>query len=367
MRSQQLSVRQAAIWGLMYNMGTSIVVLPALLAKLAMKDAWLSVVVAMLLQLMLVPVFGVIGRQMNGRTFLEYLTALFGKAVSIIILMGLVLIHSMLSMGAALRSVGDFITTVFIAETPIEIIHMTFLVAVIYGLRKGINTMGAAAEILLPIILLLLTVLLAALTPNLQTSLLLPILDQGFKPVLHGAITMWGLSFSSQIVILFLLPHLPKGAPSWPVFFYSTILCAIPTIIVTAFSIMIFSATGTGWLTFPGYNMASVINIGEFFERVESMVAFIWIVASFYEVSIHSYVVGEGFAQIFSISSYKLLIIPIALFGYKLAELVWSNVNMGQEIIMVWPYYSALTGLLLPLLCMVTGLIRKKSLQRKLA
>lgn len=220
---------------------------------------------------------------------------------------------------------------------------------------------------MLPTLVLLLVVLLVALTPNVDPRMLLPMVERGWGPILHGALILWGLSFSGQVVFLFFIPHLPKGAKLRPLFVDSTILSGIPIMLVTAFSVMIFSATGTSWLSFPGYSMASVISIGEFFERVESMIAFIWIVIIFYRLSLYMHATSSGFAQIFGLRDSKYLVIPLALLIYKLSEIVWSNVIMDKEVVAVWPYYSASTGVFLPILLLAAGRLRRNSLKQKLA
>jgi spore germination protein KB len=367
MQNQPLTVRQATIWCIMHNTGNSILIIPAALASLAKQDAWISVLLATAMQLALAPVLILVGKQMNGKTFMEYLSALFGKIAAGLILAAVIVFVPLLTLAASLRNLGDFITTVFIPETPIEIVHFTFLMVVIYSFHKGISALGGAVEVMLPTLVLLMVVLLVTLSPRVDPHMLMPVMEKGWRPILHGALILWGLSFSGQIMFLFFLPHLPKGAKLRPLFVDSTILSGIPIMLVTAFAVMTFSATGTSWLSFPSYSMASVISIGEFFERVESMIAFIWIVVIFYRVSLYMLASSSGIAQIFGLKDSKYLVIPLALFIYKLCEIIWSNVVSDKELVSVWPYYSASFGIALPLLLLVAGRVRRKSLKQKLA
>lgn len=68
-----------------------------------------------------------------------------------------------------------------------------------------------------------------------------------------------------------------------------------------------------------------------------------------------------GIAQLFALDDYKPLVIPVAVISVALSIWVFDNVlELIQWGVEVWPYYSILFQMVIPLLLLFVSLTRKK-------
>lgn len=81
---------------------------------------------------------------------------------------------------------------------------MTFFL-VIYGLRLGLETLGRAAEIFLPLFILFFASLMILLPPQVQLENLFPIMNTPLPKLLHSV--LFGISYPFGKMIVFLMVH----------------------------------------------------------------------------------------------------------------------------------------------------------------
>lgn len=91
--------------------------------------------------------------------------------------------------------------------------------------------------------------------------------------------------------------------------FISAVVSAAFILTATAVAIMTSGPELTAQLSFPTYFKAKTINIGDFFQRIESLLSFIFFVMMFFRISLLLFVSTAGIAELFSIPNYRNLLI----------------------------------------------------------
>ncbi|TVY09006.1 GerAB/ArcD/ProY family transporter [Paenibacillus cremeus] len=156
MNEERISLRQATIWCSMSYVGSAILIVPSKLAVSAGQDAWMAVILTVVVDVLTLPMFIAIVKQMNGRTVGQYLASLYGRWGGILILLIYAILYPYLNFVMAMRNIGDFLAGSILIKTPMPAVLMVYMIAVMLGMRWGLEALGRAAELLVPFVFILL-------------------------------------------------------------------------------------------------------------------------------------------------------------------------------------------------------------------
>jgi spore germination protein KB len=112
---------------------------------------------------------------------------------------------------------------------------------------------------------------------------------------------------------------------------------------------------------YPTYILGKKINIGNFFERVEVIVAISWVFTIYFKLTICYYGLTLGLAQLFRLKDYKILVFPLAFLIIPFSILMHPNVvHVSNYIAKTLTPFSLTICFILPLLLLIIGKMRKK-------
>ena len=74
---------------------------------------------------------------------------------------------------------------------------------------------------------------------------------------------------------------------------------------IIALTILVLGPDITGRNLYPSYMLAK-INIGNFLQRIEAVMAVMWFITLFYRISLYFYAIAIGISQIFHIKTISL-------------------------------------------------------------
>lgn len=352
--------RQFLIWLIMYEIGSSLLIIPSAIAALAKQDAWIAVILSILLRIAWIPLYGAIANQMNRKSMVRHMTSLFGNWLGKSFCLLYLLLFPYLIFILTLRNLGDFLSNVILIDTPIEIIHVIALASVVYGVWSGIQAVGRAAEILFAGVVLLFVILIFSLLPSIELSNLMPIMENGIKPIIQGSFPLFAFPFMEIVLFLFILPKLERPEKWKSVVYKSSIISGSLFFIVIFIVISVLNAGVTSNLTYPSYFVVRTVSIAGFYERFEVFLAVAWIVTMFFRLSILMFFTLQGVTEIFGLQGLKSLLIPSSIIALEMANIVWPNAASLLELLNVWPYYAMTMGILFPVVLWLVGL-RKAS------
>lgn len=355
-----ITMRQSVMWFTMHQLGSAFLILPSTLTVMAKQDAWLSIPCTLLIFTFLSFVYIAIAKQMKGKSFEQHWEAVFGKYLGKVLLIFFIVLYPFLIFVMVLRDLGDFITNSLIPETPIGAVFALMLAVVVYVLRSGIRTVGRSAEVWFYVVLLLFALGYLSLIPTMKLNQLLPVMEYGWKPIIHSAIPLTAFPYIESFLFLFLFS--PKGeAGKWrKAIVGSSFISGGLFFIMTIFSISVLSEGVIENLVYPGYFIVRTINLGDFYERFEIVVSVLWIVTIFFRMSLLLYVSMKGLGAGFALREPRILLVPLSLIAFIMAMIVWPNTSSLIEYLQVWPYYAAQFGVIVPLLLWFAGLIRQR-------
>lgn len=357
----KISARQFTVVVMFYTIGTTILVIPSSLAADADQDAWIAAILGWALGLLVVGLYILIGRMFPDLTLIESNEKILGKWLGKIISL-VFIFFSFIGAASVLYYVGNFMTTQVMPETPIESFTILFAGIIVMGLRLGLEVLVRTAEILFPWFLLLFLVSTLFLIPEIEIQNIQPVFENGIKPIMKGALTFAGIASLPLVILLMVFPAFmnhPKDAGK--AFFMGTLLGGVFVIIITFLSISILGADLSERNMYPGYALAKKINVGNFIQRVEILIAGMWFLTIFFKTTFYSYGFIKGLAQIFGCKDYRPLVLPYGMILVVYSLVVYPNIAYMMDFdSTIWTPYALTIGLLFPLLLLGAGMIQKK-------
>ncbi|GAX91388.1 GerAB/ArcD/ProY family transporter [Effusibacillus lacus] len=321
----KISSLQMAI--LMYPtiLATAILLVPAITARHAERDMWLSPIWASLIGFLTVYIAYRLNRIYPKETIIEYgehiLGRISGKAIGLVFLF--FYLHTS---GIILREYGEFINGKFLLRTPMIVTIGSMMLVTAFAVRSGVEVLGRISQIFVPINILLLVLLNLLLFPELKTKHMLPVMEKGIMPSVMGAVTpqSW---FSEFFLASFLYPFLTDREKGMKWGMISVLAVMLTMVVTNIFTLLLFGEI-TASLTFPVMESSRYISIADFLEHIEAVVMAIWVTGTFLKISVFYYALSLGTAQWLNLSDYRPVVLPL---GFLLVVFsIWSAPNLSE-------------------------------------
>jgi len=361
MEKEMISSRQFTIISILYSIGTAILIIPSSIASSSKQDAWIAASIGVVLSLLIVKLFLTLANQTPSLNFIEanekILGRFFGKITAICFL-----IMTFLSAGELLYFIGIFMKTEVMPETPTLAFALLFSIIIMYAAYLGIETFARSAEILFPLFVLIFIFFVVCITPQITFENIQPILEAKKTSMFYSIVRFMSIFSFPLVVLLMLYPAAVNVQQSAQKGFYiGTIIGGIFLITLIVLSILVLGPENTASRTFPSYALAQRISIGEFLQRIEIIMAFMWISSIYIRTFMYFYTTVVGLAQILKIKDHRPLIIPMGLIIIALSQIVHPDIvhstNYNNEI---WPIFSFIFTILLPILLLIVAVIRNR-------
>jgi len=305
------------VW-MLYSVITAFTVLevPGILIYYAGRDAWISVVGAWFLDVLLAIVYAYMGLRFPGQNLVQYSMTILGKFAGRIVGSMFPLFFLMVT-SLVMRFLVTLITKLFLPKTPMEVLLAIGYILIAYGVRKGIETIARVCEVLGPIFLLSMITLFVLLIPKVQLHRLKPMLTQGVYPFLTGIPFI--LSFIGICIIMGMyIPICSRPKNGFLGKLIAVSIGAAMTIILVIFSISVFGAEQAGNMINPGFQLVRLANIGSFLERLEIILLIVAFTAGIMTSANFIWAFSLGISQIAGLSTYKPLVYPAVLIAFVL-------------------------------------------------
>lgn len=357
----KISVRQFFLLALFYVIGTSILIVPADLAADAKQDAWLAAIVGILNTLIVIWLFTLLGRQLGEYSLVEYTENVLGKWVGGFVSINFVY-FGLHSAATLCYYIGNFMVTQIMTETPIQFINATFVVIIIMGIRLGLETVARAAEILIPWFVGMYLVIVLSVLPDIEFGNIEPILENGIQPIVKGALPLTATSGFVVIVFLMFYPSaISEKQKASKALMHAAWIGGSFVVAITAICILVLGPEHTARQMYPTYALAKKIQIAKFLQRIEALVAAMWVLSIYFKATLYLYSSIIGLAQILKLQSYRTLTYPIGLITMVLSLVLYPNTAyMKWADTVVFIPYSMTIALGIPLLLLSVAFFKRR-------
>jgi spore germination protein KB len=334
-----------------------------LIASGAKQDAWITILGAMLGGFILFLIYHRLFQYYPDIPLTEYVQKIAGKGLGSIIAFFYILYFSYLA-ARVLRDFGELLITFAYPETPLFIINALLMVVIIYTIRKGIEVIARAGELLFAFIYILAFsgFILIVVSGLIDFNNLRPVLEEGIVPVVKIIVTeTLYFPFGEVIVFSMLFPYLNNPGKMKRVGLFAMGLSGINLAIVLAVNISVLGVDLYTRSQFPLLTTIQTIRIAEFLERLDVYFLLGIIIGGFFKISIFLYAAVTGMANLFRIAESSRLVYPMGLIILLLSLTIASNyvehIHEGIKVVSIihFPFQ-----VVIPFLLLVTAFFKNK-------
>ncbi|WP_199620275.1 GerAB/ArcD/ProY family transporter [Paenibacillus alkalitolerans] len=296
----------------LFDMGTAVI---RVLGIKAEKDAWLAILLGLPAGLAVFLVYASLYRKYPQLSLTGYMRAILGKWIG----WPLGLLYVLWFINGAARDVregADLLVSAVLDRTPVIIVAAIMVMSVGYVLCKGIEVLARTAQIFLAVLAAagLFSILLLIFAGIVDVNRLLPVLANGWLPVIDTTLRQT-IEFPHVEVVCFtfLLPYLNHPVPGIRAGIAAVLISGLILSFSTAVNIAVLGIDIAGRATFPLLATISLINIGEFIQRLDVLVVLTLIIGDFFKVAVYFYAAVMGAADLFQVRDYRRLVYPVGI------------------------------------------------------
>lgn len=258
--------------------------------------------------------------------------------------------------GVNVREFLEMLKAFILPYTPPSIILFTFLSIVALIAFYGLEAVSRLAYIsFLPVMGGLITILVLASTYY-HPDLIKPYLGHGLGKTL--SIGFLRSSAYSEVVILATIINSIHGLKNLKKAGIISLILSGLTFSLTLFCYIITFGYSVGSENISGvYLMSRLIYFTRFFQRIESVFLFIWVISSLVTISAVFYIALSTYCKTFNISNHRPLIIPFLFLVFMIA-LIPNNISETiQYHMLLVRQYSGIILYGLPVLALLVSIV----------
>lgn len=329
------------------------------------QDSWITIILAVISVIPLIFVYNAILRLYPGNNLYDILIKIFGKIVGRIFC--LIYTFYAVHLGSLVMNIfAEFVHIVGMPETPRIFITCWMLSVCIYMAYKGLSNIGRISKFLYSILVASVIITVLASIQNIDFNYIKPILNTKIPILLNTSFNAFALPYAEMIIFTTLFSSIKPKENYKKIFFHGLLLGSIILLIANIRNILTLGPISVKTYPFASYESISLIAIGEFFTRIEVIIGIDLLLAGFIKVCVCCYSSAIGMAKILNVSEYKYLVVPCVLLMIMLVGMSFENSIETFEFIEYYKYYVLSYQVILPIIILIAGKIKKKIESRKI-
>ncbi len=331
--------------------------------RMTIEDAgtagWILSIFSSVVTFILFFIFMKLYARFEGKDILDIAEHLGGKPIKL--LFGITMAGAMLfSEIIVIREFSEDVKVISLPLSPLSFIMVLFTIGAVLGSMLGIEAIVRLNAIVLPIISAAYIIILLGVMPQMELNNIFPILGTGMKDIFRNG--LFRVSVFAELLAIFLLPPFLGDNKKVRNTGYITLgLCSFFLLVSSLTYILTFSYPSSLEPFNPIYQMARLINLGRFFQRIESIFVFIWAMAALLHITSVFYLSVYVIAKSTGLKYMRPLIMPVAVIMFSAAFL---QPNLVSTIEMQTTFTYKIFGIgcfLLFVIVMLLAGLRKRS------
>lgn len=356
MQKNTLSGRQLACITAIYIIGSSSVIGNNGMAK---KDTWIALLLAAAVSVPLILLYAGLVKLYPGQTMFDMLYIALGKRVGWIVT--LLTTAYCFQLGVmVLRDFPEFVHATALQKTPIVILALLISLVCAYLVKLGVRSFGKAGILFMWIVGIVAILTFFLLISNMRLKHIRPVLATPIPTIALNTAKLLSTPFGETVLLLCLYSNIKPGQSAKKPFVAGLLLGGGYLLLSILRNILVLGAENFSSLYFPSYSAVSTINIGDFFQRVEVMVAGYLLICDILKVSIAMYATCLGLSKLLKLREYRVVALPVALLMAAFSVMEFGSIMQYYH----WNPRSFLITipfqLLIPLILWCVGIFKQK-------
>lgn len=354
---KSVTTRQSCLILILTAITTKLLFLPSLLCQEVGRDAYLYVLVYMLLEVGILAIFLYLSYKFPEHNFKEIVEVLFGKVFSKVIL-SLYFIFFLFQTSIIFQSTYVYIYENLYSELQWYVYAFPLIITISYVCFKGLNGISRLIEMFFPILFIGVVVAFFLGSINADYSNILPFMDKNFF-LNVGDISKYALWFSDYLVyiVLFGEVKMDKGH------FKKLIIAAICTAVFVSLFVMVFYCLYDYSAIFHKNAITEVMQV---IPRSSDIGSLDWVITLIWDASMIIYMCLKFFASTrvfkftFCIKKDWINILLVLIFMAVLVYLTKFNMSIIIEYSTKYiKYFYYVVSFLLPIIMFIIAIFKK--------
>jgi spore germination protein KB len=323
--------------------------------------AWPNDIIGSLLAVSLVWLIVHLGLKYPDQTIIGYTKKLLGPIGGMLVGSLILWFYFMIAF-SVLRTLGETVATGLLEETPILVFLVSAAFLIANSARGGMEHNSRIAGMMIPLIIFFLLLVVVSTYNLMDPSYLRPFFfAEGLGELIWPSASV--LSFYTEyLVIGMLIPYLNNPRSAMPLS-----MGAILTIIVILITHCIAMAAVFGPLfnstTFPAFALARMVSLGDFFERIESLITIVWIFGAGIKCCLFFWATMVGLAQLLDLKDFRPLAYPLGALMVAIGVLSYESLIDLMDILTEAMIVFSISFIILILSALYIGSVSKKNLR----
>ena len=318
------------------------------------QDTWIALFLTLIFITPIVIIYGTILKNHPGKDIFQILEQMFGKIVGKIF--GAIYTFYFFHLGAiCMRNMTEFIQVSSLPETPQYFTALFMGLLSIYILKTGIEVIARVNKFIFPFLVFIIGITIIFVIPRANTTNFLPVLKNGWLPVIRHGFLMLTFPFGETVVFLSFFNAIENEKEIPKVYLKGIYLGGLILFGVIIRNILVLGFPNLSSSVFPSYDAVSLINIGDFIRGTEIIIAIVIMVAGFIKVSVCLAASCIGIARLFNFDDYKWVSAPLALLIMSLSFILYNNTMHMVEWFNIYKYYVIPFQLIIPIFVFLFG------------
>lgn len=358
---QQVAAKQMSFLFFIFMTGSSIINIPSPLIGYARNGAWLSLLISFIIGLILLGCILFLYRRFPHLTLIEYSQQLVGKWVTGILMLPFILCLFYMVTGIVL-DISLFMTSSIMRRTPMYVFAVLIFLVVALSARIGVEKFSRMFILINLTVIFSIIIILILASQNYKLEHLIPIMPDGWKPILLGSYLSYGFPFSEMIVFTMILPHVRKD--EYPSLKKGLILALIINaffLILTVLStIMVFGPLASDRV-YSMFEVARTIELYKVFTRIEILIGYSLIIGSYMKAVITFYILNIAITQLFRVEERYIFLFPLALtcFLFSMVQISLGQARWINAVSVIEPLLKTVAFLIPLIILLIVALFKK--------
>lgn len=330
----------------------------SVIIKLMGTAAWYGTLISSIVSIFFFLFVYLLMKRFPGKNLMQIFDIVLGGVVGKILSI-LFVAYIIFYAGSSLREFLEMIKAYNLPYTQPSLIIGSFIAVSVLIAYYGLEGLGRISAIFfIPVIIGILLILVLSI-PNYNFDSLKPFWGYGIKQTLYAGFLR--SSAYDEAVMLAIIINSIHGLKNFKrAGILSISIAGIVISVSVLLNIAAFEYTSAAENTSTVFQMARMIYFNRFFQRLESIFLFIWVIASVITVSVAFYFSMHVYCQAFKIKNHRPLILPFAFLLFMIAIYQENFSQVIDQNIVIMRSYSFIFVYGVPILVLLVALLRGK-------
>ncbi len=328
------------------------------------NDSWAMAFTGLLLTLPIVAIYAALLRRFPGKSLIEIDDIIFGPVLGRFV--SVLYLFFFLSLCALnTRDLGNFVVGYMMPETPVVAVIILFLLACVYAIHKGIESLMRLSALFCILTVGAVVVNSIMILKDVQLDFLKPFFRLPLMKYVQGTVSVTAVPMGEILAFTMIAPMLGKRQKAGKPLALGLTFSAVFMAVVMLRDIMTLGPL-VSIVSLPSFESVRYVSLAGILTRMESIYAVILTILFLFKVCILMYAFILGLSELLNFDSYPRLILLsaalVALYSLFVFESVMENMDWGAT---AAPFFSLTFEFLLPAVSLAVALLRRLNRNRE--